>query len=138
LEDGAAKSGSDQRAVTQRDVNLHDVVEETRRGDRRHIERPRLGDAVEVPGEFATVRNEADDFAVFHVDPLRPAADVDGAPGKGRYDRALGRGRLRRLARRSARIVAAPADRLAAESVTAKRLEMASFMWFLLSMVGLR
>src|SRR5258706_5571688 len=35
--------------------------------------------------------------------------------------------------RRSVRIVAAPADRLAAESVTAKRLEMASFMWFLLS-----
>src|SRR5205809_4783061 len=37
----------------------------------RHVEGPRLGYAVEVPGEFATVRNEADDFAVFHVDPLR-------------------------------------------------------------------
>src|SRR5260221_195647 len=95
---GAAKSGSDQRVVTQRDVDLHAVVEETRRGDLRHVERPRLGYAVEVPGEFATVRNEANDFAVFHVDPLRPAVDVDGAPGKGRYDRALGRGRLRRLA----------------------------------------
>src|SRR5258708_783800 len=95
---GAAKNGSDQRVVTQRDVNLHAVVEETRRCDRRHSERPGLRYAVEVPGEFATVRNEANDFAVFHVDPLCSAGDVDGAPGKGRYDRALGRGRLHRLA----------------------------------------
>ena len=60
--------------------------------------RPRLRYPVEVPGEFAAVRNEANDFAVVHVDPLRPAGDVDRPPGKGRYDPALGGSRLCRLA----------------------------------------
>jgi len=133
------KADQIKRVVTQRDVNLHAVVEETRRGDRRHIERPRLGDAVEVPGEFATVRNEADDFRRVSVDPLRPAADVDGgARQRPLRSCAPAEAGCAGSPRRSARIVAAPADRLAAESVTAKRLEMASFMWFLLSMVGLR
>src|SRR5258708_8686862 len=86
---GAAKNGSDQRVVTQRDVNLHAVVEETRRCDRRHIERPGLRYAVEVPGEFATVRNEAHHFPVFHVHPLSSPRPADASPTQPRYPRAL-------------------------------------------------
>src|SRR5882672_2351644 len=90
FERDAAKSGSAEvRVVAQPDVDLHAVVDEARRGDLRQVERPGLRYAVEVPGEFATVRNEANDFAVVHVDPFRSAGDVDRPRVSGRHDRAL-------------------------------------------------
>src|SRR5438477_10972815 len=81
-------------SFARRDVDRHAVVHEARGGDFRKVERARLGHAVEVPGEFAAVRCESNDFIVIHVHPLGVAGDGDRALGGSSVDRALGGGRL--------------------------------------------
>src|SRR5205807_7759070 len=85
-------------SFARRDVDRYAVVHEARGGDLRQVERARLDHAVELPGEFAAVRDESNDFIVIHVDPLGVAGDGDRAVGNGGDDRALRGGRLGRLA----------------------------------------